>query len=297
MSGHASGERPVVETLLVVGVGLIGGSFALAARERGLVRKVVGVGRTRANLELAARRGIIDVATLDWAQAGKGAALVLLAVPVNSVVPSAKKLLGCLPEGAVVTDAGSVKGTIVQEMDELLRDSGLRFVGAHPIAGTERSGAGAAEADLFVGKRCVITPGATSSPEAIALVRGLWERVGMEVVEMPARVHDRILALVSHLPHMLAFALIEAAGFAHTEVGSPLGFAGTSFADATRVAASPGEMWRDICLANRDELLKAIDEFIGRLNEIRRNIDEKDAAGLEKLFAAARALKTGGMHG
>jgi len=294
VSGHASGQGPVVETLLVIGVGLIGGSFALAAKERGLVRKVVGVGRTRANLEVAASRGIIDVATLDWAQAAKEADLVLLAVPVNSVVPSARKLLAYLPEGTVVTDAGSVKSAIVQEMDELLRDSPLRFVGAHPIAGTERSGAGAAEADLFLGKRCVITPGATSSPEAVALVRGLWEGVGMEVVEMPARAHDRILALVSHLPHMLAFALVKATGSARTEAGSPLGFAGTSFADATRVAASPVEMWRDICLANREELLKAIDEFMGRLEEIRRKIDEKEAAALERLFAEARALKTSG---
>lgn len=297
MSGHASGERPAVETLLVVGVGLIGGSFALAAKERGLVRQVVGVGRTRANLEVAARRGIIDVATLDWAEAAREAALVLLAVPVGSVVPSARKLVEYLPEGAVVTDAGSVKGVIVQEMDELLRDSGLRFVGAHPIAGTERSGAGAAEADLFLGKRCVLTPGVTSSPEAVALVRSLWERVGMEVVEMSAEAHDRILALVSHLPHMLAFALVEAAGFARTEAGSPLGFAGTSFADATRVAASSAQMWRDICLANRSELLKAIDEFMGRLNEIRRKIDEKDAAALERIFTEARALKTGGGQG
>ncbi|HXG19372.1 MAG TPA: prephenate dehydrogenase [Methylomirabilota bacterium] len=274
--------------LVIVGVGLIGGSLGLAARARGLVGEVIGFGRTEANLKIALERGIIDAYTFDPADAARNTDLLLLAVPVEATGPTVEKFLPFLPPGCVITDAGSTKEQVVRDMERLLPPT-LPFVGAHPIAGTEHAGAAAAFATLFEKRLCVLTPTARTDRGALARVRALWEGVGMRIEEMDAALHDRILARVSHLPHLIAFSVMNAT----LEVPLPgmdlLAYAGSAFADLTRVAASPVEMWRDICVSNRDALLIAIEEFERALIQIKTCVAKGDRGGLEAAIARARA--------
>ena len=190
---------PLFHRLLIVGVGLIGGSLGLAAKARGLAEQVVGFGRTEANLKIALDRGLIDAYTFDPAEAAQGTDCVLLAVPVQATGPAAQQFLPYLSPGCIVTDAGSVKAPVVTTLESLVPDS-LPCVAAHPIAGTENAGAGAAFETLFEGRLCVLTPTDKTNAEALARIRALWEGVGMRVEEMDPEVHDRILAQVSHLP-------------------------------------------------------------------------------------------------
>ena len=323
------------ERVLIAGVGLIGGSLGLAAKTRGLVREAVGFGRTEANLKIALDRGLIDRYTFDPAEAARGTDLVLLAVPVEATGPVVRSFLPHLPAGCIVTDAGSVKKPIVDTLDALLPPT-IHGVAAHPIAGTEHAGAGAAFETLFDGSLCVLTPTAATARDALARVRALWEGVGMRVEEMDAAVHDRLLAQVSHLPHLIAFSvmngLLEAFGAQggdgarttfsdadelHRSVGTPLpspppqggresegspsfetgteggtldplAYAGSAFADLTRVAASPVEMWRDICLANREALLEAITGFERALAGMKAAVSARDADALSAAIERAR---------
>lgn len=274
--------------LIIAGVGLIGGSLGLAARERGLVGAVIGFGRTEANLRVARARGIIDAYTFDPAEAARGADLLLLAVPVEATGPTAEKFLPFLPPGCVVTDASSVKEQVVTIMERLLPPA-LPFVGAHPIAGTEHAGAAAAFASLFEKRLCVLTPTARTDRAALARVRALWEGVGMRVEEMDMRTHDQVLARVSHLPHLLAFSVMNAMLEAHVAGIDLLNYAGSAFADLTRVAASPVEMWRDICLSNRDALLAALTEFEHALIQMKAWVASGDGEALAAAINRARA--------
>lgn len=274
--------------LVIAGVGLIGGSLGLAARERGLVGEVVGFGRTEVNLRVALERGIIDSYTFDPGEAARGADLLLLAVPVEATGPTAEKFIPVLPPGCIITDAGSTKERVVTTMERLLPPA-LSFVGAHPIAGTEHAGAAAAFATLFEERLCVLTPTPRTDPTALARVRALWTGVGMRVEEMDVVTHDQILARVSHLPHLIAFSVMNAVLEARAANVDPLGYAGSAFTDLTRVAASPAEMWRDICLSNRDALLRAISEFEGALAEIKAHVANEDGKALEAAINRARA--------
>lgn len=274
--------------LVIVGVGLIGGSLGLAARARGLVREVVGFGRTEANLKVALERGIIDSYAFDPAEAARGADLLLLAVPVEATKATAEKFIPFLPAGCIVTDAGSTKEQVVKTMEQTL-PSTLPFVGAHPIAGTEHAGAAAAFATLFEKRLCVLTPTAQTDRTALARVRALWEGVGMRVAEMDMLTHDRVLARVSHLPHMIAFSVMNAVLDTSLPGIDLLTYAGSAFSDLTRVAASPVEMWRDICTSNRDALLVAIDEFEHALTRLRTCVANGDSAGLEDAINRARS--------
>jgi len=274
--------------LVIAGVGLIGGSLGLAARERGLVGAVIGFGRTEANLRVARARGIIDAYTFDPAEAARGADLLLLAVPVEATGPTAEKFLPFLPPGCVVTDAGSVKEQVVTIMERLLPPA-LPFVGAHPIAGTEQAGGACAVASLFERRMCVLTPTARTDRAALARVRALWEGVGMRVEEMDMRTHDQVLARVSHLPHLLAFSVMNAMLEAHVAGIDLLNYAGSAFADLTRVAASPVEMWRDICLSNRDALLAALTEFEHALIQMKAWVASGDGEALAAAINRARA--------
>lgn len=278
--------------IAIVGVGLIGGSLALALRRAGLVTEVVGIGRTQQNLDVALARGIVDRAGTDPALV-QGCELVLLATPGALLAPSAAALAPHLDAGAIVTDAGSTKAGVVRECTAAL-GSRARFVGAHPIAGTESSGAGAAEPDLFRGARCVLTPVARTDAGALARVRALWEAVGMDVVEMAPEAHDELLALTSHVPHLLAFALTgAAAAFRTARAGAPdpFAFAGPSFRDATRVAASSPEMWRDILLGNAAAVRTALASVRTQLDVLESAIAAGDAARIVELITAARAAK------
>lgn len=278
----------MIDRLGIAGVGLIGGSLALAARRAGLVREVVGYGRTRSNLDVALSRGIVDRAGTE-PSALSGADLVVLATPVGLLLPTAAAVAPHLAAGAILTDAGSVKSPVVGGAASL--PPGLRFVGGHPIAGTEDSGAAAADADLFRGARCVLTPVATTDAAALATVRSLWEAVGMEVVLMSPEEHDAVLALTSHVPHVLAFALALAAGDSASRDGiDALPFAGPSFRSATRVAASSPETWRDVLSANAGPLSRQLAVIRERIDEIERAV-RTDPAALESLVARSRSVR------
>jgi len=273
--------------LVIAGVGLIGGSLGLASRARGLVGEVIGFGRTEANLRVALERGIINAYTFDPAEAVRGADLLLLAVPVEATESVTQKFLPFLSPGCVITDAGSTKERVVTIMERLLPPI-LPFVGAHPIAGTEHAGAAAAFDTLFEKRLCVLTPTPRTDPTALARIRALWEGVGMRVEEMDMVTHDKVLARVSHLPHMIAFSVMNA--ILDTRVGDVdlLHYAGGAFSDLTRVAASPVEMWRDICLSNRDALLTAITEFEHALAQMKAAVANGDDKALASAITRAR---------
>lgn len=272
------------DKVTIAGVGLIGGSLALAARQRGLVGEVVGFGRNEANLRTARERGIIDSYSLDARQAARAADLLFLAVPVGAMGAVAAACGPVLRPDAIVTDAGSVKGAVVHAVEDALPD-GIAFVGAHPIAGGEQAGAAAARGDVFEGSPCIVTPGATSTPAAILKIRDLWEGVGMRVVEMDIDAHDALLARVSHLPHVLAFALVDALRDRDSEL---MALAGSSFRDLTRIAASPAEVWSDIFVANRQQLVAALDEFSAAFEELHGAVGRGDHGALRALIERAR---------
>jgi len=279
-----------VDVLAVVGLGLMGGSLARAVKETGLPWRVRGVARNAATLRQALEAGAVDEAFEDPAAAARGARLVVVALPVLAVADAVRALAPGLAPGAVVTDVGSTKAALARRVEPLL-PPGVAFVGGHPIAGTEESGFDASFAGLYRGARCLLTAGQRATPEAVALVRGLWEGVGMRVETVDAAVHDRILAVISHLPHVVAYALVNAAAAADRGLPGLLSYTGGGFRDFTRIAASNPAMWRDICLDNRDEILAAVDAFLAEAGRIRAMIEDADGPGLEAAFAAARVVR------
>ncbi len=279
----------LVERMTLAGVGLIGGSLALAARKARLVREVVGFGRTRANLDVALQRGLIDRIAADEAAAAD-ADLIVLATPVATCARLAERFRAHARPTTVLTDVGSVKGSLVAELEAAWPDP-RRVVGAHPIAGNERAGAAAAEADLFRGRLCIVTPTPRTDPAAATLVRALWEGVGARVETMTPETHDAILARVSHLPHLVAYALVTAVAGRDEDGRTLLDYAGSGFVDTTRIAASPAEVWRDIALGNRPALGAALAEFRAALDALERAMASGDAAALERMLAAAAQVR------
>jgi prephenate dehydrogenase len=281
---------PLFERMVIAGVGLIGGSLGLAARGRSLVGEVVGYGRGEENLQIARDRGAIDRYSRSPEEAADGADLVVLAVPVRSLRPVAERMLPHARQDAVVIDVGSVKGKIVESLSPLVRPPAA-FVGCHPVAGTEHSGAANALPDLFDGQLCIVTPTPSTDSWALARVRGLWERLGMRVESMPAAEHDRLLALVSHLPHVVAYALVTAIERERVADRDPLSYSGGGLRDTTRIASSHAEMWRDIFLDNRAEVLRAIGQFSAAVERLRQMIDREEAAPLEAELDRARRAR------
>jgi len=268
--------------LAVIGVGLIGGSFALALRQAKAASHVVGVGRNAANLKLALERGILDSTAPDPAAAARGADLVLIATPVAQFPKVFSSLSG---SNALITDGGSTKRDVIAAARKALGKRISQFVPAHPIAGAEKSGAAAASADLFRGKRVILTPLEENPKEVISTVNDAWSACGARISRMDADEHDAVLAAVSHLPHLLAFALVhEVASRKNSE--QLFSFAAGGFRDFTRIASSHPEMWRDICVANRDRLLEELSRYERKLGQVKALLDSP--AELEKLFAAAR---------
>lgn len=273
--------------VVICGVGLIGGSFALALKARGLVREVVGIGRTSASLERARELGVIDSVATDWATALDGAELVLLAMPVGQMLGVMQAMAPHLGPDTLVTDAGSTKRDVIEAIYSNLKSHLEQVVPAHPIAGAEKSGPDAARADLYAGRKVVITPLSENRPEAVARVREAWAATGASLHDMSPQEHDRVFAAVSHLPHLLAFALVhEIAGRANAE--QLFGFAAGGFRDFTRIASSHPEMWRDISVANRHALLAELDTYITELAWIRALLSQGDGDSLLKLFSEAR---------
>ncbi|MDX2165592.1 MAG: prephenate dehydrogenase [Deltaproteobacteria bacterium] len=274
------------ERAAIVGVGLIGGSLALAAKQAGLIGEAIGVGRSEANLAVARQRGLVDRTVRDLAALG-AVDLVVLAVPVRSTAAMVETLLPHVPAGALLTDVGSVKGEIVAAVEALLPVE-RRFVGAHPIAGSEDSGATAARADLFHGAACILTPTPRTDRGALGRIRALWEGVGARVEEMSPAAHDQALAWVSHLPHVVAYALVRALAAVDPALA---GLAGGSWRDTTRVAASSPELWRDIFLANADALAAATQTFAAEVERLRTLVAGGDAAALSRWLEEAVRTK------
>lgn len=271
--------------LAVIGVGLIGGSFALALKQAKAVSHVVGVGRDPANLKLALERGAIDSIAPDPAAAARGADLILIATPVAQFPKILGAIASSLDAKTAVTDGGSTKRDVVAAARKALGKKISQFVPGHPIAGAEKSGVGAASPDLFRGKRVVLTPLEENPKALVARVGEAWEACGAQITRMHPEEHDAVLAAVSHLPHLLAFALVHEV--ASRENSAQLfSFAAGGFRDFTRIASSHPEMWRDICIANRDRLLGEVSRFATKLEQVRKLLD--NPADLEKLFASAR---------
>jgi prephenate dehydrogenase len=270
----------------VVGVGLIGGSFALALKAAKACGQVVGVGRSAANLELARAKGIIDATGADIGDAD----LVLVAPPVAQVPRVLAAIAPRLKPSALVTDAGSTKRDVIAAARAALGAKIAQFVPAHPIAGAEKSGAAAADAALFRGKRVVLTPLPENSDQSVQAVEQAWRACGARVGRMSADEHDAVFAAVSHLPHLLAYALVHEVA-ARDNSAQLFGYAAGGFRDFTRIASSHPEMWRDICTANRDRLLDELDRYLEKLRAVRPLLERGDGAALEKLFAEARTAR------
>ena len=283
------------ERVAILGVGLIGGSFALALKEARACGHVAGAGRSAANLEVALERGIIDSIAADAVAAAHGADLVLLAAPVAQFPRLFREVASVLGPKALVTDGGSTKRDVVEAARKNLGRKLAQFVPAHPIAGAEKSGAGAASAELFRGRRVILTPLVENSEAAVRKVGEAWSACGARIARMDAEEHDAILGAVSHLPHVLAYALVhELAG---RDNGAQLfAYAAGGFRDFTRIASSHPEMWRDICIANRDRLLVELKRYGEKLAAVTKLLEAADAAALEKLFAEAREARDKWLH-
>jgi prephenate dehydrogenase len=268
----------------VIGVGLIGGSFALALKAANACSHVVGIGRSRANLELALERGIIDSIGGDVS----GSDLVLVTTPVAQFSKVFESIGKALDPHTVITDGGSTKRDVIAAARQALGRKIAQFVPGHPIAGGEKSGASAAKADLFRGKRVILTPLPENDPAAVEKVLQVWKSTGANVSTMDAGEHDSVLGTVSHLPHLLAYALAQ--DVATRENAARLfEIAGAGFRDFTRLASSSPEMWRDICMANKDMLLADLARYTKKLEEVKAKLE--DPAALEKLFEEARAAR------
>jgi len=275
------------ERVAIVGVGLIGGSFALALKAAKLCGHVVGVGRNPANLNTALERGAIDSIEPDAGLAARDADLLLVAAPVAQFREIFSGIGPHLKPGAVVTDAGSTKRDVVAAARAGLGARLDRFVPAHPIAGAEKSGAAAASAELFRDRRVVLTPLETSSAQAVEMAAAAWEACGARLSRMTPEEHDGVFAAVSHLPHVLAYALVsDIAG--RPDAARLFGYAAGGFRDFTRIASSHPEMWRDICVANRDRILAEIASFSRELAKVGAMLEAGDAKSLEALFTEAR---------
>ena len=278
-----------ISKLVVVGVGLIGGSCALSLRKAGAVDRIVGVGRGRANLDAALRRGIIDARYTqdeDWATELATADIVLIAAPVAQYPALFAVIARAIGPQTIVTDAGSTKQDVVATARAALGSALARFVPSHPIAGSEQSGALAADATLLVQRSVIVTPIAETAPDALERISTFWQTCGARVTTMSAVDHDRVLAAVSHLPHLLAFVLVSELA-ERPDSAELFGRAGSGFRDFTRIAASSAEMWRDVALANREALLAELDRYTSALDNARRLLTAADGAALADLFERA----------
>ena len=273
--------------IAIFGVGLIGGSFALALKQQSAVAEVVGVGRRRDTLERAKSLGLIDRIASDVADAVTGADLILIAAPVAQTGALLSAIAAHLQPGTVVTDAGSTKSDVELAARAALGGKISQFVPGHPIAGREQNGPEAALADLYVGKKVILTPLLENSAEAIDRVADAWRHCGALIHQLTPQEHDAVFAAVSHLPHLLAYALVDDIA-SRPHASRLFQYAASGFRDFTRIAGSSPEMWRDIALANRPALLAELDAYLAQVTQLRELLNNQDGAALEALFARAQ---------
>ncbi len=283
-------KQPLIQRLCIIGVGLIGGSLARALREAGEVGEVIGCGRGEANLQAAVRLGVVDRYDTDPAHAVAGADVVVVAVPLGAMEAVLRSIVPHLAPEAIVTDVGSAKGSVVADVARVYGGIPPRFVPGHPIAGTENSGVEASFATLFKRRRVILTPLAETAATAHRLIQQMWELTGAEVVDMGVRHHDAVLAATSHLPHLLAYTLVDT--LARLDDRAEIfRYAAGGFRDFTRIASSDPTMWRDICVANREQLLEMIALFNADLAQLAEAIRNDDPAALLATFQRAKRAR------
>lgn len=277
-------RTPLFGQVTIIGLGLIGGSLGLALRRHRVARRVVGVARRPATVAQARRIGAVDRGFLELAPAVAEADLVVIATPPSTVVPLARQVAEATTHALIVTDTASTKAGIVRGWSRML-PARIAAVGSHPMAGSDRSGLGAASADLFDGTLCVLTPTRETPARAVRAVGALWRAVGMRMAALAPERHDAVVAMVSHVPHLAAASLVSAAA------PDELRVAATGFADTTRVALGDPALWRDICLSNREAVLDALGRFERALVHVRQAIAYRDAPELQKTLAAAQRCR------
>ncbi len=280
----------MIKRLCIIGVGLIGGSLARALKHAAYCSEVVGCGRDQVQLQRAVELGVIDRYEQDPARAVADADVIVLAVPLGAMESVMHAIAGHVKQDAVITDVGSAKSSVTAAAQAAFGTVPGRFVPGHPIAGTEKSGVEASFAELYRERLVILTPLAQTDADAVALVGEMWRQAGAEVVEMSIEHHDEVLAATSHLPHMLAFALVDTLARMH-EQAEIFRYAAGGFRDFTRIASSDPVMWRDICLANRDAIAAMIDRFQGDLVGLREAIVQGDGKRIEAIFTRAKAAR------
>jgi len=282
---------PLFRKVVIFGVGLIGGSFALALRKADAVQEVVGFGRSKATLHQAQQFGLIDRIGDEVAREVRDADLILLATPVAQMADILARIAPHLGTHTLITDGGSTKCDVVATARQQLGSKIAQFIPAHPIAGAELSGPAAALADLYHGKKVVLTPLPENSAVAVARVRAVWQACGALVSELTPEQHDEVFAAVSHLPHLLAYTLVHDLAQRDNR-NLLLSFAASGFRDFTRIAASSPEMWRDISLSNRDALLREVEQYAAELYKLHQALEQRDSAKLEEMFSLAQKVRS-----
>ncbi len=280
------------DKVTIIGVGLIGGSLARAMKAEGLADAITGSGRSRETLEQAQALGIIDLIEQGHARSVEGADLVVLASPVGAFEQVVREIGPVMKNGSILTDVGSVKGKLVKTIEEII-PHGISFVPAHPIAGKEKSGVTEASGSLFKGAKCFLTPTAKTDQGAVEKIKSLWLSVGANVLMMDPDTHDQVFAAVSHLPHVAAYAMVNTVSEMNAGTENYTNFSGAGFRDFTRIAASSPEIWKDICLMNRRNIVEMIERYQFSLNRIKKAIHSGDAAKIEKHFKAASDVRRG----
>ncbi|NLN76376.1 MAG: prephenate dehydrogenase [Armatimonadetes bacterium] len=280
----------IFENVAIVGVGLIGGSIGMAARRRGIVKKVTGIGRAEQRLMRAKILGAIDDYSMDMESGAAEADLVILCTPVRLVVPSLARMACSLKRGAIVTDAGSTKQEIVEQADDVMPACTF-FVGGHPMAGSEQTGVNSARADLFEGATYVLTPGEKTDLAALSKVGEFATALGAKVEILDPVLHDRAVSVISHLPHAIASALMQLTGESHRHSSKTFQLAAGSFKDLTRIADSSPELWRDISLTNADSLTDAITGLQTILEDLKTALKNKDEQAIESFFEKGRQIR------
>lgn len=281
------------DRVALIGLGLIGSSLSHVMRREGLARHIAGFARTPATRRRALELGLADSMHEDAASAVRGADLVMLCVPVGAYAAIAREIAPALGTGAILSDVGSVKGAVIRDVAPCV-PAGVHFIPGHPIAGTEQSGPDSGFAELFAGRWCILTPAAGSDPAAVARLEAFWRACGSNVDVMTAEHHDLVLAITSHLPHLIAYNIVAtAADLEEVTKSEVIKYSAGGFRDFTRIAASDPTMWRDVFLNNRDAVLEMLGRFSEDLSALQRAIRWGDGEALFSLFARAREVRRG----
>ncbi|MCX5687782.1 MAG: prephenate dehydrogenase [Candidatus Omnitrophica bacterium] len=270
--------------ITIIGLGLIGGSLALAIKEKKLAREIIGISRRKSTIDFAVKKKIVNFATVNLKDGVKNSDLVIIAAPVFKIVDIANALVPFLKDSAILTDAGSTKKYIIKNIEKTGLES-LNFVGSHPIAGSEKSGIKYADKDLFKGAYCVLTKTRNTNPKSLSKIKKFWEKLGMKIIVMSSEAHDRLLSRISHLPHAVSASLVNSVGV------NRLDLAAGGFRDTTRIASGEPELWKDIFLTNRENLVKDIEIFKKELLKIEAALKNNNSQDLLRLLSKAKSIR------